>query len=229
MTETTELAVYEDHGDLAYWFDDEKWARVKDRALMLSKSNLVPANFRGQPADCLIVLQMAIRLKIDPWQALQTVYVVHGRPGVSAQLAIALANRSGRFKKQIWFETTGSGKDLAVTARAVRAADDVEVSKTMTFQQATDAGWTRGKEGIKPFWKADPEQMLRYRSACALIRTEVPEALMGMAAVEELRDDRDVVEAEYETEQPAGSLADRMAKLRETELTHEEVIDAPVE
>jgi hypothetical protein len=154
---------------------DQLW-RV---ATAFSKSQMVPAHFRGKTEDCFVCLQAAIQLDIPPLLALQNTYVVNGRPGFSAQLAIALANRSGRFKGPIRFETAGSGDALAVTARATAQTGE-EFSYTVSMDMARKEGWTKNTK-----YQTMPEHMLRYRAATFLIRQTVPEVLLGMRTLEE--------------------------------------------
>jgi len=176
------------------WLDHAKFAHMQRIAQMFAQSDLVPQHFRGNVANCAIALQMAYRMNIDPMMALQNMYVVHGNPGLSSQLCIALANQSGVFDGPIEFEQAGTGNNLTVTAVARLARSKREVRLAVSFQQAMDAGWPRAKDGIKPFWKAMPEQMLRYRSAVFLIRAYAPDVMMGMHTKEEWEDLGDGVE-----------------------------------
>lgn len=193
---------------LETWLDPAKFAHMQRIAQMFAQSDLVPPHFQGKVANCSIVLHMAYRMNIDPMMAFQNMHVVHGNPGISAQLGIALANQSGIFVGPITFVQTGTADNLIITAKGKLANGGTEVSTTVSYKQAMEAGWPRSKEGIKPFWKAMPEQMLKYRAATFLIRTYAPQVLLGMHTAEEWEDQGDGVEARSA---PVASLAAMIA------------------
>lgn len=150
-----------------------------------AKSELVPQSFQNKPENCFVALQMAIRLQVDPFMFLQSCYVVHGRPGIEAKLAIALANRSGVFGTGIAYRLQGDGMNRSCTASAVRADSGEVVEETVTMAMAKAEGWI-DKQGSK--WKTIPDLMLKYRAAMFLIRLNCPEVIMGMQSREELED-----------------------------------------
>lgn len=182
------------------YLDPERFNHMLRVSNAFSQSDLVPQHFRGKVSNCFIALQMAFRLDIDPMMALQNMHIVHGNPGISSQLCIALANKSGVFKGPIWFQETGIGDTLAVRANATLASNGQEVSQVVTFAQAVKAGWTKQKDGgTKPFWAAMPGQMLKYRSAVYLIRSYAPEAILGMHTKEEWEDAGEDVQVKAQT------------------------------
>lgn len=152
-------------------------------AQAFSASKLVPSHFQGKPEDCFVALTVAHQLGIPPLMALQNVYMVSGRPGFSASLVIALANKSGVFAAPITWTTEGGGNDLAVTASATLAGSGERVSSTVTMATAIAEGWTRN-----PKYKSMPEHMLRLRSATWLVRLYCPEVLLGFHTSDELAD-----------------------------------------
>lgn len=154
-------------------------------ANMYAKSRLVPQQFQGKPEDCCIALQMAMRLRVDPFMFMQACYVVHGRPGVESKLAIALANNAGAFRDRIKFKLEGTGPNRTCTAFAHDADTGERCEQTVSMAMAKAEGWI-SKQGSK--WQTMPDLMLQYRSAMFLIRLHCPEVLMGMQTVEELAD-----------------------------------------
>lgn len=152
---------------------------------LYSQSQLVPKQFQGKPEDCCIALQMAIRLKCDPFMFMQSCYVVHGRPGLESKLAIALANKAGVFKDRIKFRLEGQGDKRSCTAYAHDADTGELCEQTVTMAMAKAEGWV-GKPQSK--WQTMPDLMLQYRAAMFLIRLSCPEVLMGMQSTEELID-----------------------------------------
>ena len=73
-------------------------------AKALSVSSIVPRDFQGNIGNCLIAQNLAGRMEVDVFMLMQSMYIVHGRPGVEGKLIIALINKSGMFKGPLRFE-----------------------------------------------------------------------------------------------------------------------------
>lgn len=159
----------------------ENFPQTRDIANALAASDLVPPHFQKKPSNVLIALEFAHRNNIAPFAAMQSMFVVHGRVGMSASMAISLARKHNVWKKMT-YKTTGSGPSLAVTAVAT-LHDDSEASATVTMGMANEAGWSKNA-----VYKSIPEQMLKYRAATFLIRSHFPEVLFGMQTTEEIED-----------------------------------------
>ena len=61
----------------------------------LAQSDLLPKTFQGKPANIMMAMNMAERMKADPFMVMQSMHVVHGKPGFSAAFCIALLGQSG--------------------------------------------------------------------------------------------------------------------------------------
>jgi hypothetical protein len=170
----------------------DQFVHVQRVAKAYAASALVPDEFRGKIADCAIVVALAWRHKADPLAFFQHVHVIHGRPGMDAQLAIALANNSGKIKGAITheFERDAQGKALSCTASAVLAeTGEVIRGSTITLAMAEAEGWARvHKDGSKSKWLTMPDHMFRFRSSAWLLREYLPEVLLGMYTTDELED-----------------------------------------
>lgn len=154
-------------------------------AQVYSGSQIVPEHYRGKPHDCFVACQMAMRLKVDPFAYMQSSYVVHGKPGIEAKLAIAMLNTSGKIKGRVQYEFSGSGDDRRCVAFATDKETGEVVEADVTWRMVKEEGWL-AKSGSK--WKTMPDVMFRYRSAAFLIRGYYPEVLTGVALVDELED-----------------------------------------
>jgi hypothetical protein len=152
---------------------------------MYSKSQMVPAHYQNKPADCMIACQMAVRLGVDPFMFLQNTYIVSGKPGMEAKLAIALVNSRGPFSGPIQWKFDGQGKTRSCTAYAVHKVTGEVCEATVTWAMVEAEGWNK-KPGSK--WLSMPDMMFRYRSATFLARLYCPECLMGMMAEDEIID-----------------------------------------
>lgn len=166
-------------------------------ANILSKSTLVPKEYQGNVANCIIALNMANRMGADPLMVMQNLYIVHGKPGWSSQFLISTFNTSGKFSA-LRYEWVGEeGKDSwGCRAWAIEKATGQKlVGATVTIGLAKKEGWY-SKNGSK--WQTMPEQMLMYRAASWFIRAYAPELAMGMHTVEELGDIVDLEPEDYD-------------------------------
>lgn len=178
-------AIVQDHGQFSGLMDTARFEHCWRVAQMFASSTIVPDQFRNQPANCFIAIHMAMRCKTDPFMFLQKCYVVHGRPAIETQLAVALANSSGVFKTRISYKLEGKGDDRQCTASAVTADNGERVEQVVTVKIAKEMGWWGKKDSL---WPRMTDLMLQYRSAMWLIRTNAPEVLMGMLSKEEAQD-----------------------------------------
>lgn len=157
------------------------------KAAIYSKSTLVPKEYQGNVGNVLIAQNMAERMGADTLMVMQNLYVVHGRPGWSAQFLIATFNSNGRFSAiKYRFSGKEGAEDWGCVAYATELATGEEIDGTkITMGMAKKEGWST-KSGSK--WLTMPEQMLRYRAAAFLIRATAPEIGMGLMTKEELHD-----------------------------------------
>lgn len=198
-------------------------------AKALCASTLVPAQYRAftevksygkvtghtpNPAglpNCVVALNMAMRMGADPLMVMQNLYVIEGRPSWSSQFIIAAINSCGRFSP-LRFDISEPGKEEVVKYKAVVWKNDKKTEEqrettiqhrtcrawvieketgdrldgpTVSMQMAIDEGWLT-KNGSK--WQTMPEIMLRYRAASLFGRLYAPELLMGLQTQEEVHD-----------------------------------------
>jgi hypothetical protein len=165
----TDLTVYQPQTELTA---DMDYARA------IAPAALLPAAYRGKPADVLVAVGLGRAIGIPPAQALYEVYVVNGRPSPSANLMAALVRRAGH-RLRI------DGDATRCTATLIRHDDpDAPFTATWTIEQARAAGLT-GKDT----WKQYPAAMLRARAIAEVVRMGASEAVLGMDyAREEMQD-----------------------------------------
>lgn len=174
------------------------YAELWQAGEMFAGSQLVPESFRGKPGDCAIALDLALRLDLNPLSLFPQLYVIHGRPSLSAQYMIALVNRSGRFTPITWtegddgvVEYTAYGKTrkipnyYAVASFKSALTGETYASTRVDVRLAHANGWLT-KDGSK--WQTMPAQMCRYRSASWLIKSYAPELAMGLSFADESED-----------------------------------------
>lgn len=177
-------------------------------AKALASSTLIPPQFQGQQgfANCLVALEIANRMRMSPFQVMQNLHIIHGRPSWSSQFIIGLINGCGRFSP-LRYELTGSGDSLACYCTATEiATGEMLKGPTVTMAMAKKEGWAT-KSGSK--WATLPDLMIRYRAAAFWGRLYIPELLVGIHTQEEVLD----VEPVNVTEAPKTSLDDLNAAI----------------
>jgi len=201
VPETKELAVREPEQEkksLSIWDGGSSFVEAMKMAKILSSAPMVPQNYRGQPGNCLIALDMAQRMNMPPMMIMQNLYIVNGNPGWSGQACIALINNCGRFGPLKFEEKQSADGDFACTAYATELkTGEVVYGTTITRKMAKDCGWL-DKSGS--YWQKMPMQMARYRSAAFFARAYCPEALMGLYTDTELYDINEYPKEEYTPE-----------------------------
>lgn len=182
-----EPPVVVDDGRFSNWLDTKRYEHIQRVAQAFNASSLVPDHFRGKSnlPNCIIAVQMAFRCGVDPMTFLQNCYIVHGRPGIEAKLAIALANSSGVFSSRIKWRFNGEGRSRSCTAYATDRETGEVLETTVDWQMVEAEGWNK-KSGSK--WLTMPDIMFQYRSAMFLLRLYAPDVLLGMYSADELQD-----------------------------------------
>lgn len=186
----------------------------------LSKSDIIPKEFQKKPANCLIAVELANRLNASPFQVMQNMDVIYGRPALRSSFVIACINNSGKIIGSLKFEM--NEKTTKCRAWAIEKETGAKLTgPTVTMEMAEKEGWLT-KNGSK--WKTMPDLMLRYRAAAFFGRLYCPEILNGMYTDDEVTDIKqpmitDVVDV-FEDEEETPSLTPSPEE-RETEITPE--------
>jgi len=184
-------------------FDNsEVFAHGQRVAKMLSSSDIVPQQYKGNIANTMVALNMANRMNADPMAVMQNLHIIHGRPSWSAPFLISAVNNSGRCSPLRYrFESLGtitvqgkSVENLSCTAWAKDKEGEMLEGTPVTVQMAVSEGWY-GKKGSK--WPTMTKQMLSYRAASFFARLYFPELTMGLSTADEAYDAVPTVEAGY--------------------------------
>lgn len=178
------------------------WELANRIGKAFAASSLVPQQYQGNVANCIVALEMANRMGASPLMVMQNLYIVHGNPGWSSKFLVACFNQCGRFSalRYEWSADRTACRAWAVERATGERIDGPQVSLTM----AKDEGWST-KSGSK--WKTMPELMLMYRAAAFLIRTYAPEISMGLQTDDEIIDVLPAGAAPNAVPAPASSLA----------------------
>jgi hypothetical protein len=156
-------------------------------AKLLTASDLVPQQFRGNLANCVIALNMANRIGADPLMVMQNLYVVHGNPSWSSKFLIATINTCGRFSslRYEWRGKPGT-PEYGCRAWAIEKATGERLDGIwVDWKMVKAEGWSE-KNGSK--WNTMADQMFVYRAAAFWQRAYAPELGMGLQTREEVED-----------------------------------------
>jgi hypothetical protein len=208
MTESTALTTTQPGGSV--FSGIQAFEDAQRIAKALASSTLIPPQFQGQQgfANCLVALEIAGRMGISPFLAMQHLHVIHGRPSWGSSFIIAMVNGCGRFSP-LRFEISGEGDGLACYAVATDLASRQELKgPTVTMAMAKKEGWAT-KSGSK--WQTMPELMIRYRAAAFWGRLYASDMLLGMQSQEEVLDVQPVT---VSAAPATTSVADLNAKLQ---------------
>lgn len=192
-TEARDVAVMPGFNSMGAWELAQRIGKA------FAASTLVPQQYQGNVANCIVALEMANRMGASPLMVMQNLYIVHGTPGWSSKFLIACFNQSGRFSalRYEWNADRTACRAWAVEKATGERIEGPQVSIEIARQE----GWST-KNGSK--WKTMPELMLMYRAAAFLIRTYAPEISMGLQTDDEIIDITPTNVAAVS--QPAGSL-----------------------
>ena len=150
----------------------------------LAKSDIIPKEFQKKPANCLIAVELANRLKASPFQVMQNMDVIYGRPAFRSSFVIACINNSGKIIGTLKFEMNEKGTKCRAWAIEKETGTKL-TGPTITMEMAEKEGWLT-KNGSK--WKTMPDLMLRYRAASFFGRLYCPEILNGMYTEDEVKE-----------------------------------------
>lgn len=147
----------------------------------LAESEMVPKNFRNKPGDCLIAMQWGFEVNLKPLQALQSIAVINGKPGIFGDAGKAILLAAGCEIDE---------DDTEVLKRNGRARCKITrpgrkpVERTFSVEDAKTANlWN--KDGP---WKTYPFRQMAWRAFWFAARDAASDLLRGLAGIEELGD-----------------------------------------
>ena len=153
-----------------------------EQALTFSKyladSDLVPKDFKGKPANCLIAMQWGAEIGLQPLQALQNLAVINGRPALWGDAVIAIVRGSPLCE---YVQESDDGK---MATCKVKRRNEPEQVRTFSMDDAKAAG-LMGKAGP---WTQYPKRMRQMRARAFALRDVFPDVLRGLPVAEELMD-----------------------------------------
>lgn len=138
-------------------------------AQALAQSNMLPAQYRGRPANVLWAIEFGKAVGIEPMAAILGVHMIDGKPSASAGLISGLVRRAGHRLRVF-------GNDTTAVCEIVRS-DDPEYTfrAEWNLDRARQAGLTE-----KTNWRQYPAAMLKARAITEAARDACEEVLFGL-------------------------------------------------
>jgi hypothetical protein len=145
-------------------------------AEMMANAKLVPKDLQKSPADCLMVIQQAIRWDMDPFAVAQECSVIQGKLMHSGKLVAAVVNARGNLAERLSFAYDGNGdaRTVTVSGRLQGEASARTVSVRLGEAKTNNR-----------VWQTQPDQQLAYHGARVWARRHVPELMLGVYSPEE--------------------------------------------
>lgn len=160
------------------WLTATNMEQAVKVAEMLAKSTLVPKAYQGQPANVLVAMAYGESFGMQPLQAMQSVAVVNGMPGLYGDGLLAVCRSCSSWE---WMQEAIDGETAICTAKR---RNEPEVTATFSVADAKRAQlW--GKAGP---WTQYPTRMLAMRARAFALRNLYADVLRGMGSAEELQD-----------------------------------------
>ena len=156
-------------------------------AKALSASSMVPENYSGNVPNCIVALEMSLRMRVSPLMVMQNLHVIKGKPSWSSAFLIGALNGSPNYTPIRFVMSGEKGKDSrgCVATTVDKSSGEIIEGPEVTIAMAKADGWY-GRKDSK--WPRMPELMLRYRAGAWLVRTVAPEMTMGFPGDDEVLD-----------------------------------------
>lgn len=214
----------------ATWWNPTSFPEAVEMADMMAKSDMVPKDFKGKPANIAVAWQFGAALGLNILSSLQNISIINGRPSVwgDAPLAICKTHHAwGNISEEFHGE---EGSDDFRAICVVNRQGEPECRRVFSVTDAKRAGlWG------KNVWASYPKRMLQMRARSWALRDTFPDALQGMGIGEEERDKNITAETTVTTEPVGGTATEKLKnKLRpkiddQNQLAVEEVPDEAFE
>ncbi|MEJ9078554.1 hypothetical protein WKY82_09050 [Gordonia malaquae] len=137
----------------------------------MAHGDMLPRQYRGNPANLMFACEYADALGIPRINALTSIHVIDGKPTASADLIASLVRKAGH-KLRV------EGDDTYAEVTIIRADDPDYVPSPVRWDEAKAR--KAGKWGSKGPWSNYPGAMLRSRAITEAARMWASDALYGV-------------------------------------------------
>ena len=152
---------------------------------MFAKSDLVPDSYRNKPANIFLAVSAGASLGLAPFQAMQNIAVINGKPSIWGDALLAMVRNDKRclsVKETI----EGEGNARTATCSVSRLAPNGEtevITASFSMNNAQKAGLLNRKP-----WQSYPDRMLQMRARGFALRDAFADVIGGLISGEEAED-----------------------------------------
>jgi RecT family len=147
-----------------------------DLAKMMADSTLVPTALQKKPADCLLVIEQAMRWGMSPFAVAQCTSVIHGKLMFEGKLVAAVVNANGDLSERLNYSYSGEGQN-----RTIKVSGKVKSEPEPRCVDVT----LKDVKTSNELWNKQPDQQLMYAGARIWARRHMPELMLGVYTPEE--------------------------------------------
>lgn len=215
-----EIRVVEDDGPVAFLMDTARFEHMQRIAQLMGAASLLPDHLKfgkNGPlpqeqvvANCFLIVNQALRWKMDPFAVAPETYSVGGKLAFQGKLVAALVNSRAGLKRNLNYQFSGSGAERALRVVGEFENENTEREAIVVLKDV------RTKNEM---WTKDPDQKLIYTGAIKWARRHCPEVLLGVLTDDDLEriQERTIdVHAEHRRERPSlDDLAERLTQSSE--------------
>jgi len=182
---------------------------MKEQAGIMLKSGFLPQSIKT-PEQAITIMLTGKEIGVPPMEALRGINVIQGKPAISPQLMLALANRTGQLT-DLKIEEDEDG--VTVT---VRRGSRSPISATFGRAEAVQMGLS-GKDN----YKKQASTMYRWRAIAAALRLAFADAISGLYTADEMGATVEIDESGAER------IIETTATKAETPKADQKVVEAP--
>jgi hypothetical protein len=169
-------------------------------AAMMSKTSMVPDQYRGDPHSTFVAIQLGMEVGLRPMAALQNIAVIKGKPTIYADGITGLLHGSGKCEYiNEWFEADGNkvdpsdlDQDPGQWPSNLKAVSEIkrQGSAQQLYRGTFSVADARrmGTWNSKDVWKKFPARMLMWRARTYAARDGFSDVLKGLGVFEEVID-----------------------------------------
>lgn len=188
----TDMILHTGDKAILNWTTAQGIEQMERAAKILAAAEFVPKHYQNKPANCMIAIDIAMRMNLAISEVVQNMSPIYGKPTFAAKWQVARLNKSGAIKGRIRYEFGGAKREERWCVAHATTADGEEVRSTkISWAMAEAEGWTSRKDrsGYETSkWPTMTDTMLGYRAATFLISQHFPEVTMGMPDSESVLD-----------------------------------------
>lgn len=154
-------------------------------ASQMAKSDIIPQNYQGKIANCMLAIDVANRTGLSPLFVMQQTSVVRGKISWSGQACSMIVNAYPKFKnvKLNYIGERGTDEWGAYVSAINKETGEEIKGTTVDMKMVKSEGWDSN-----PKWKSLTEQMLGYRAYTLFARLHCADALNGFMTEGEVED-----------------------------------------